>query len=481
MKRFNFFFSIKKGLLVILIGIILSSIFATKNLEKFDKIEYRSGNIPQHPMITSDMGHVWRLAEKFRINLSENKGFFESLPIYDRTFLQPVLVGSYYHLINEKIIEKNTQGDLIIKTKNFKIGILVIQILIYYLAIFFFIFQLSKKFNIPNYSKILILLFLCLEPTTIQWISSFWSEGLFLSMLIILFGCIVRQSKNNFLNLSIGILLGVMYAYKAILFLYIIPVIFYYLLIDRKKIFPILIIISGFFLVIFFIGLNHYKKTDHFYIMSSKHQFHSYYQYFARGMYADRNNISSKEAKIKLNNLEKEWRKKNNIIITNPIENSNIEDLNKNIEYRNKFFLNEIKQNPIYFTKLFIKKVIIMGILNPTLVRDMYSLDKSSEEANKNPKEYFHKNMNRNLLYSMMIYIFVLVGLKNFFLKIYKEKSLDSYDKFLIFNLISVLYFIGIAGLWGQPRYFAPCLINLSFFFAYGANNILSKFTNDQK
>ena len=98
-----------------------------------------------------------------------------------------------------------------------------------------------------------------------------------------------------------------------------------------------------------------------------------------------------------------------NIIITNPIENSNIEDLKKNIEYRNKFFLNEIKQNPIYFTKLFIKKVIIMGILNPTLVRDMYSLDKSSEEANKNPKEYFHKNMNRNLLYSMMIYIFVLV------------------------------------------------------------------------
>ena len=39
MKRFNFFFSIKKGLLVILIGIILSSIFATKNLEKFDKLD----------------------------------------------------------------------------------------------------------------------------------------------------------------------------------------------------------------------------------------------------------------------------------------------------------------------------------------------------------------------------------------------------------------------------------------------------------
>ena len=479
MKRLNFFYPLKKELLVILIGIILSSTLAIKNLKEFDKIEYRSDNIPQHPMITSDMGHVWKLAEEFRKDLSENKGFFKSLPIYDRTFLQPVLVGTYYHLINEKIIEKNNEGDLIIKTKNFKIGILMIQIFIYYLAVFFFISQFSKRFNSPNYSKILILSFLCLEPTTIQWISSFWSEGLFLSMLIFLLGCLISQSKSNFLKLLIGVTLGLMYAYKAILFIYIIPVIFYYLLINKKEIIPILFIIFGFFLIIFFIGLNHYKKSGDFYIMSSKHQFHSYYQYFASGIYADRNNISSKDAKIKLDTLEKKWRKKNNIIITDPVMNSNIEDLKKNIEYRNNFFLNEIKQNPVYFTKLFIKKMIIMCILHPTLVHDMYSLDKSSKEAKENPKKYFHKNINRNLLYSITIYFFVLMGLKSFFLKIYKKRSLDFYDKFLIFNLISIFYFIGIAGLWGQPRYFTPCLINISFFFAYGANNILSRFKNN--
>ena len=213
--------------------------------------------------------------------------------------------------------------------------------------------------------------------------------------------------------------------------------------------------------------------------MSSKHQFHSYYQYFASEIYADRNNMSSKNAKIKLDYLEKEWRKKNNIIITDPVMNSNIDDLKKNIEYRNKFFLNEIKKNPIYFTKLFIKKIVIMCILHPTLVHDMYSLDKSSIEAKENPKKYFHKNMNRNLLYSIIIYFFVLVGLKSFFLKIYKKRSLDFYDKFLIFNLISILYFVSIAGLWGQPRYFTPCLVNISFFFAYGANTILSRFKHN--
>ena len=87
--------------------------------------------------------------------------------------------------------------------------------------------------------------------------------------------------------------------------------------------------------------------------------------------------------------------------------------------------------------------------------------------------------MNRNIFYSLIIYFFILVGLKDFFLKLYKNRSFEFFDKFLIFNLISILYFIGISGLWGQPRYFAPCLINLSFFFAYGANNILSRFKND--
>ena len=279
----------------------------------------------------------------------------------------------------------------------------------------------------------------------------------------------------------IGILLGLMYAYKAISFIYIIPVIMYYLLIDRKKIYPVIIVIFGFCLVTFFIGLNHYNKSGNFYMMSSKHQYYSYYHYFAHEIHSNTNNVSPKDAKIKLDNLEKEWRKENNIIISVPNINSDIKNVKKIIEYRNDFFLNEIKQNPVYFIKLYIKKTIIMCILHPTLVYDMYSLDKSSKEAKDNPKEYFHKNMNRNLLYSIAIYFFVLVGLVKFFLKIYKKKCLDYFDKFLIFNIISIFYFLGIAGLWGQPRYFTPCLINISFFFAYGANNILSRFKQNQK
>ena len=47
--------------------------------------------------------------------------------------------------------------------------------------------------------------------------------------------------------------------------------------------------------------------------------------------------------------------KKNNIIITDPVMNSNIDDLKKTIEYRNKFFLNEIKKINLFY-KIIYKK-----------------------------------------------------------------------------------------------------------------------------
>ena len=50
------------------------------------------------------------------------------------------------------------------------------------------------------------------------------------------------------------------------------------------------------------------------------------------------------------------------------------------------------------------------------------------------------------------------------FLKYYYKKF-DDFDKFLLFNLISIIYFISISCLWGNPKYFAPCMISLSFFY----------------
>lgn len=45
-------------------------------------------------------------------------------------------------------------------------------------------------------------------------------------------------------------------------------------------------------------------------------------------------------------------------------------------------------------------------------------------------------------------------------------------DKFLLLNILLIAYYLAVAGPWGNPRYFAPCLINLSIFFSYGFNNL---------
>jgi hypothetical protein len=478
MKTLLLIFSKKKELIIILVGIIISFTIASKNLEKFDKIVKYSVGEPRHLMLTSDMRHVWEVADKFRSDLSQGKSFTNSLPIYDRAFLQPILIGYYYYLLDKEIFDKNENDKLIIKTKNFKFWILSVQIFLFYVSIYFFFTQYSKTFynKDKKYFPLILLLFFCFEPSILQWHSSFWSESIYLTLLIIVLTLLIKKSESITINFLIGFLLGLMYLQKAYSFLFIIPIIIFFLLVHKKKILSLITLIIGYIFIMLFIGLNHLQKQDSFYLLSSKHEYYSYYHYFAAGIYADRKNIDPKLAKIKIDNFEKKWRQENNIKIIYPILNTDKQDLDKILEYRNNFFLNEVKQNPIYFFKLLIKKTIVMCILHPTWVYENYMLDKSSKEANENPRKYFHKSMNRNIFYSLIIYFFVLIGLKDFFLKLHKSKKFEFYDKFLIFNILSILYFIGIAGLWGQPRYFTPCLINISFFFAYGASNILSKF-----
>lgn len=477
MKTFLLSFFKKREFIIVLLGMILSLTIASKNLEKFDKIVKNSVDEPRHMMLTSDMKHVWDVAEKFRLDLSQGKSFTDSLPIYDRAFLQPILIGYFYYILDKEIYEKNQNDKLIIKTKNFKFWILSIQIFSFYLAIYFFLTQYSKTFHNKDkkYFPLILLLFLCFEPTILQWHSSFWSESIFLSLMIIVFTLLIKKSESIGINFLIGFLLGLMYLQRAYSFFFIIPIIIFFLLVYKKKILSVVTLILGYIFIMLFIGLNHLQKQNSFYLLSSKHEFYSYYHYFAYGIYADRKNIDINLAKTKIDDFEKKWRQENNIEIIYPIENTNKQDLDKNLEYRNNFFLNEVKQNPIYFFKLVIKKTVVMCILHPTWVYENYMLNKSSKKANENPKEYFNKSMSRNIFYSLLIYFFVLIGLKDFFLKLYKSKKFEFYDKFLILNILSILYFIGIAGLWGQPRYFAPCLINISFFFAYGLNNIFIK------
>ena len=115
-----------------------------------------------------------------------------------------------------------------------------------------------------------------------------------------------------------------------------------------------------------------------------------------------------------------------------------------------------------------------MSHLSPTWVHDKYNLDKTSLESKKNPKKYFNKNLVRNIIYSLVIYVFVFVGIFNFFVEILTKKQLSDQNKFILFNILSILYFLLISGFWGNSRYFIPCILSLSFLFAYGLKDIIN-------
>ena len=73
------------------------------------------------------------------------------------------------------------------------------------------------------------------------------------------------------------------------------------------------------------------------------------------------------------------------------------------------------------------------------------------------------------------------IGIINSINKFVRNKKLDKFDKFLLFNNISILYFILISGMWGNPKYFAPCMISLSFYFSIGFIEFKKKFFDKKK
>ena len=65
-----------------------------------------------------------------------------------------------------------------------------------------------------------------------------------------------------------------------------------------------------------------------------------------------------------------------------------------------------------------------------------------------------------------------MIGFFSYLKNIIYKKKISDFDSFLIFNIFSIAYFILISGFWGNPKYFAPCMISVIFFFSIGLEKI---------
>ena len=117
-----------------------------------------------------------------------------------------------------------------------------------------------------------------------------------------------------------------------------------------------------------------------------------------------------------------------------------------------------------------------MSIVHPFWVNQHFYFDRTNPEAKNNPKKYYNKNLLKNIPYSIFIYFFTVLGVIKIFKEILLKKEINEINKFFVFNIFSILYFILVSGLWGNPKYFAPCMVSVCFFFSVGFKYTLSKY-----
>ena len=404
-------------LYVVLTSILFNILIVNYNINKFNNYQTQTNGDQLHRIIKSDVYRFHLRAEQFKNNL-ENKNIQQVFPIYKDFYLYPILLGTYYKIIDKPIFTKeflsyNSLSDKILfkPQTSYMFGIMLIQILIYNFSVLIFIKKLLKMKYELKYVLFLLIFFL-FEPTINQWHASLWSESVFLSLFLLSLTICVQPNRKIMIYV-LGILVGLMFLQRAIALGLILIFLIYIFLISKNRLQHCFILIFGYLSIIVPIIFNNYSKTNHFFVLPYLHQFYSNYHYFNDAILADKLNISETEARnIKLKD-ELLWVEKNNIEKFTHVDNinkDNIKNFYRYINYKHNYFLNTVKDNPIYTFKFFAYKSAQSLILDPIAVKKSFSMDKTITDRDKK-KEMYNPYIEYRIFYSFIIYLFSLIGL----------------------------------------------------------------------
>ena len=460
---------------IISLGFLLSAVISINNIIIYDKNITSNNGIAYHQMIKADAYRYLSHGNEIKEQLNEGVNFFKTGREHYTKYLPPRIMAAYYY-----IFDKNMFSDL--DTKKIQTGIhlpyLLFQSLIYYLAIIFLYFTISKKIN--KTICIGIIFFLCFEPTILQYHSSFWSESIFFTIQIFIISCVLKTKQTNFNFFIIGILLATLSLQKEYSIFYIAPLsIYFFITLANSKFKKLIIMFIGFFLIQSILGYNNYKRSGEFYIMTADSKINLHID-LVKKVIKKKFEISGKEFNFIEGEATYEWLEKNSIVF-------NKIDLNKKdypgfMEYRSVLnekdkikFDNFIRSRTIeYIVKYpgdFIKYVINRSfhivLLNPFHI---YSDNNFMSGEVYYDTETHKKLIPYRIFYTLIIYSICLFGLINF----YKKKEY----KDLIYLIISIFYFYSLVSWHGNTRYFMPVVIYLSFFFGYGIHYILKSKKN---
>jgi len=464
----------KKIFIIIFLGFISSIILSNFYIIKYDK--YRDdGN--SHIMLKDETLYHWYQGAKIVEDVKKGKNFFLSGNIVFTKPLHQRLVAIYSLISGQKLIDEWEPNEKV--SLGGKLPFLIIQSLIYYLALIYLVSKISKIFQIEN--CFYIVFFLAFEHTIFQFHSSFWTESFYLTLQILLLGLLLNNSYKTLDNFLIGIVVGVLFLQRTVGAYYLIPIIIYFIFSYRRKsIKPIIASAIGYILIVFLIGIYNYKKTDVLYFVPLEGKYGAH-NYFFVNVLAERDKISENEVLKKEVQKAYKWLKDNNIKLKNepdldkmasvlnlaPFFN-NEKDKIKFFEYMHNRSIEIFIESPLIAFKQAITGVVHYSVLNPTFIYYNY------EHRGKGKKPALIKSQTHKrwipyrIVYSLLIYFVCFFGLIYFF----KQKKYQ----LLLLLILSILYYAIVAGWYGKTRLFAPNLIYLSFFFGNGIVFLINRF-----
>ena len=460
-KNKNFF------IIIIFLGFCFSVILSSYYVIKYDK--YVKGSDIEHQLIKDETFYHWSYGAKIANEVRQGKNFFLAGGVTFTKPLQQRIIALYSLVTGYELIDLEKKNLRV--TLGGKIPYLIIQGLIYFLSLLFFAKKLLK--TIPNYAFLYVICFLSFEFTIFQYHSSFWTESIYFSLQLIIFGMLLEKKTSFYYNLIIGLLLGFLFLQRTAGVFYIFPILLCSFFLFRKKIIPVFFgIVTGFIIIVTLLGLYNQYQTNKFYIFPLEGKY-SLYSYFAvPKVLSKKLNVSTSEALKQDSEKMIDWIRKNNIELNSTLENISSPTMLKNY-FKNEVdkikFLNKLSSrsheilldNPILTIKAIIENTLHLIILNP--VHNHYY----NESRGKNKIGFINTDTHKKLIpyrivYTLIIYLFCLIG----FISLYKQKKF--YELSLV--TLSVLYYVALFGWYGKTRLYVPSLIYLSVFFGVGLN-----------
>ena len=443
----------KKFLIVLVFGFIISISLSQYNLDNFDK---HDGVVSKHLMVLGDINLIWKEAETFKRDFFEqDKGFLESGKEYTRTFLPSKILAIYSKIFNVDLYENYEKNIVAIGGKYFY---LIFQSILYYLSVIFFYSKLRVFYNNENLS-FYVLLFLCLEPTILQWHSTFWTESIYLSLQLILFSLMISKNKSFINFLFLGVVSGLMFYQKTVFIFLIFPIIIYFFSIKLdKKILKIMMLLTIYGCFLLILGFANLKKTGVFYILpiqtKNAHYIHLLPQIWEKkGLEIDFDKYLKED--------KKKWKYENNF------NEDNFKDVIRFNNYRQSRMFEEIKNNKIITLQIYTKNIFHHALLNPVQTFYWHEYNKSEREIEYHLSQDKKKWLVFRVIYSAMFYLIIFFGLKRM---LRDSKKI----KFHLFLILCLIYYALMLGWVGNTRYFVPSIMILSIFFSNGIYTILN-------